>query len=161
MKKIFLILFITFAFTKATAQSPIIKQFREIVKDAPNQFANFQKDLLRDNPEKQNKLYTSTIEDTAISRNFISQTEGKNGVYFIKFDVTKLDGMMLNMFLVISKQYITEINEMQKSGLYTGKDYQENGENITELKDLKGNVAVEYISNEKEHLVMIYGAPIQ
>lgn len=161
MKKIFLVLFVVFAFTKGTAQSPIIKQFRDIVKDAPNQFTNFQKDLLNDNPEKHNKLYTSTIEDTAISKNFISQTEGKNGVYIIRFDVTNLDGMMLNMFLAISKQYIDELNEMEKSGTYTGRDYQDSGENITELKDLKGNLAVEYISNEKEHLVIIYGAPIK
>jgi hypothetical protein len=142
------------------AQSPIIKQFREVVKDAPNQFTNFQKDLLSDNPEKHNKLYNSTIEDTAISNNFISQTEGQNGVYIIRFDVANLDGMMLKMFLTISEQYIKELNEMEKSGAYTGRDYQENGENITELKDLKGNVAVEYISNATEHLVMVYGKSI-
>lgn len=143
------------------AQSPIIKQFREVVKDTPNQFKNFQKDLLNDNPEKHNKLYNSTIEDTAISRNYISQTEGKNGVYIIRFDVANLDGMLLKMMLAISGQYIAELNEMEKSGIYTGRDYQENGENITQLKDSKGNLAVEYISSEKEHLVLIYGAPIQ
>lgn len=161
MKKIFLILFVVFAFTKGTAQSPIIKQFRDIVKDAPNQFTTFQKDLLSDNPEKHNKLYNSTIDDTAISRNFITKTEGQNGVYVIRFDVANLDGMMLKMFLMISEQYINELNEMEKSGAYTGRDYQENGENITELKDLKGNVAVEYISTASEHLLMVYGKSIQ
>jgi hypothetical protein len=161
MKKIFLILLVFFAFAKATAQSPIIKQFREVVKDAPNQFLNFQKDLISDNPEKKNKLYNSKIENTAISSNFISQTQGKNGVYIIRFDVSNLDAMMAKMMIAISGQYITELNEMQKSGVYTGRDYQENGENITELKDLKGNLAAEYISSPTEHLVMIYGAPLK
>jgi len=159
MKKLLttIVLFIT---AISFAQSPIIKQFREVVKDAPNQFINFQKDLLSDNPEKHNKLYNSTIDDTAISRNFITKTEGQNGVYVIRFDVANLDGMMLKMFLLISEQYIKELNEMEDSGAYTGRDYRENGENITELKDLKGNVAVEYISSATEHLVMVYGKSI-
>ncbi|MEO7975601.1 hypothetical protein [Flavobacterium sp.] len=160
MKKL-LIAIVLFITTISLAQTPIIKQFREVVKDAPNQFTNFQKDLLSDNPEKHNKLYNSTIDDTAISKNVISKTEGKNAVYIIRFDVANLQGMMLKMFTLISGQYITEMNEMLKSGAYKGRDYQENGESITELKDLKGNLAVEYISNEKEHSVMVYGAPVK
>jgi uncharacterized protein YxeA len=160
MKKVLTIIVLLIT-TISFAQTPIIKQFREVVKDAPNQFINFQKDLLKDNPEKHNKLYNSKIENTAISSNFISQTEGRGGVYITRFDVANLDGIMLKMFTLISGQYVTELNEMVKSGNYIGRDYQENGESITELKDLKGNLAVEYISNEKEHLVMVYGAPVK
>lgn len=160
MKKAFLILaFITISVQTISAQSPIIKQFREIIKDAPNQFANFQKDLIKDTPEKNNKLYSSTVEDTPISRNLISKTIEEGSVYIIQFDVQSLDGMMLKMFTIISGQYIAELNEMVKSGNYTGKDYNENGESTTQLKDLQGNTVVQYISNEKEHLVLIFGTP--
>jgi hypothetical protein len=159
MKKAFLILaFITISFQTLSAQSPIIKQFREIIKDAPNQFNTIQKELLQDNKEKNYKIYSSTIEDTAISKAMISKSLADGAVYVIRFDVESLDGMMLKMFTIISGQYITELNEMVASGNYTGKDYQNNGETTTELKDLQGNVVVQYISNSTEHLVMVFGA---
>ena len=160
MKKAILILvFITIAFQNLSAQSPIINQFREIIKDAPNQFNTIQKDLLQDNTEKNYKIYSSTIEDTAISKAVISKSLSDGAVYVIRFDVQSLDGMMLKMFTIISGQYITELNDMVKSGNYTGKDYQNNGETTTELKDLQGNVVVQYISNNTEHLVMVFGTP--
>lgn len=160
MKKAFLILaFIVISFQNVSAQSPIIKEFREIVKDIPNQFTAIQKDLLQDNTEKNYKIYSSSIVDSAISKAIISKSLADGAVYVIRFDVQSLDGMMLKMFTIISGQYITELNDMVKSGNYTGKDYQNNGETTTELKDLQGNVVVQYISNSTEHLVMVFGAP--
>lgn len=160
MKKAILILaFITIAFQNLSAQSPIIKEFREIVKDIPNQFNTIQKELLQDNTEKNYKIYSSTIEDSAISRAMISKSLADGAVYVIRFDVQSLDGMMLKMFTIISGQYITELNDMVASGNYTGKDYQNNGETTTEIKDLQGNVVVQYISNSTEHLIMVFGAP--
>lgn len=103
MKKLLTIILLFIA-AISFAQSPVIKQFREVVKDAPNQFNTFQKDLLNENPEKHTKLYNSTIDDTAISRNFITKTEGQSGVYIIRFDVANLDGMLLKMCLLISNQ---------------------------------------------------------
>jgi hypothetical protein len=67
--------------------------------------------------------------------------------------------MMLKMFTIISGQYITELNEMVVSGNYTGKDYTENGESTTEIKDLQGNTVAQYISNSTEHLVVVFGTP--
>jgi hypothetical protein len=159
MKKIILTIAIFLVTFTISAQSPIIKQFREIIKDAPNQFNTIQKELLQDNKEKNYKIYSSTIEDTAISKAMISKSLADGAVYVIRFDVQNLDGMMLKMFTIISGQYITELNEMVSSGNYTGKDYNENGESTTELKDLQGNTIVQYISNEKEHLVLIFAAP--
>lgn len=162
MKKVCLILaFITFSLQTISAQSPIIKQFREIIKDAPNQFNTIQKELLQDNKEKNYQVYSSTIEDTAISKAVISKSLADGAVYVIRFDVQSLDGMMLKMFTIISGQYITELNEMVASGNYTGKDYQNNGESTTQLKDLQGNTVVQYISNEKEHLVVVFGTPLK
>lgn len=160
MKKIILTIAIFLVtFTTISAQSPIIKQFREIIKDAPNQFNTIQKELLQDNKEKNYQVYSSTIEDTAISKAVISKSLADGAVYVIRFDVQSLDGMMLKMFTIISGQYITELNEMVSSGNYTGKDYQNNGETTTEIKDLQGNTVVQYISNVNEHLVLIFGTP--
>jgi hypothetical protein len=160
MKKIILIItFFLGIITTISAQSPVIKQFREIIKDAPNQFNTIQKELLQDNKEKNYKIYSSTIDDTAISKSVISKSLADGAVYVIRFDVQNLDGMMLKMFTIISGQYITELNEMVASGNYTGKDYNENGESTTQLKDLQGNTVVQYISNSSEHLVVIFGTP--
>jgi hypothetical protein len=160
MKKIILIIAIFLvAITTISAQSPVIKQFREIIKDAPNQFNTIQKELLQDNKEKNYKIYSSTIEDTAISKSVISKSLTDGAVYVIRFDVQSLDGMMLKMFTIISGQYITELNEMVASGNYTGKDYNENGESTTEIKDLQGNTVAQYISNSTEHLVVVFGTP--
>lgn len=69
-----------------------------------------------------------------------------------------MDAMMLRLFTSISQQYITEVNEMVKSGNYTGRDYESNGESINELKDTKCELIFQYISSAKEHVLVFYGA---
>ena len=161
MNKITIILFVIFTTALGTAQSPIIKQFREVIKDAPNHFSAFQNELLVDNTEKRSKVYNSKVEDNAISQNFIVKTEGKTSTYIVKFDVTKIDDMMMKLFLIIAQQYITELNDMVKSGAYTGKDYREGEDNVTEIKDLNGKTVVKYVSDSKEHYVIVYAPTVQ
>jgi hypothetical protein len=113
------------------AQSEVILQFRQVINDIPNQFDNLKKDLLQDNAEKSSKLYSSKIEDMPISKTLISVTPKDGHVYLVTFNVERMDAMMLRLFTSISQQYITEVNEMVKSGNYTGRDYESNGESIT------------------------------
>ena len=159
MKKLILSAVVTILFaTTALAQTPVIKDFRIIVKDIPNQFDSLKKVLVQDNTEKNFKLYTSTIEDLAISKSFISITPTDGHVYLMSFKTENMDAMMLRIFTTIVQQYLKEINEMVATGNYKGRDYESNGENITELTDNIGALVLQYISGPKEHLLMFYGA---
>ncbi len=159
MKKLILSTVATLIITaSALAQTPIIKDFRTIVKDIPNQFANLKKDLLQDNTEKNFKLYSSTIADLPISKTLITVTQTDGPVYIITFKTETMDTMMLRLFTNIAQQYMKEINDMVATGNYKGRDYQANGEGITELTDNNGIKVLEYISSPKEHLLLFYGA---
>lgn len=158
-KKLILSAVVTFLFAaSALAQTPIIKDFRTVVNDIPNQFDNLKKDLLQDNKEENYKIYSSTIEDLAISRTLITITQSDGPVYIITFKTETMDTMMLRLFTMIAQQYIKEINDMVATGNYKGRDYKSNGEDITELTDNNGVKVLEYISGPKEHLLLFYGA---
>ena len=158
MKKLFFIAFYLLSIATMFAQSDAILQFRQVVNDIPNQFDNLKKDLLQDNTEKNYKLYSSKIDDMPISKTLISVSQKDGHVYIVTFNVENMDTMMLRIFTMISQQYINEINEMVKTGNYVGKDYNSNGEDITELTDKNGNLAFQYISSPKEHLLIFYGS---
>jgi hypothetical protein len=159
MKKLILSTVVTFLFAvSALAQTPVIKDFRAIVKDIPNQFDNLKKELLQDNTEKNYKIYSSTIADLPISKTLITITQTDGPVYIITFKTETMDAMMLRLFTMIAQQYMKEINEMVATGNYKGRDYKSNGEDITELTDNNGVKVLEYISAPKEHLLLFYGA---
>jgi len=150
-----------FAFLNTNAQSPIIKTFREIVADAANDFNNYKVTKISENKEKNYDLYSSKIEELPFSSTkIIVPTNNKKPIYFIKYSIKDLDVMTLKLFTNISEQYITEINEMIKTGKYTGKDVKEKEDDITELYDLKGAHIMDYISNVNAHYIYIYGTPI-
>lgn len=141
----------------ANAQSPIIKEFRNILIDAPNKFESYKVAKISDNKDKNYELYSSKIEELPFSvTRVIAKTNDEPSVYFIKYDVKNLDAMMLKLFINISTQYMTEINDMVKSGNYTGRDVKDNGDDITEVFDLKGNHVMDYISNADAHFIYVY-----
>lgn len=157
MKKLFFITVLLLSTVRIMAQSDVILQFRQVVKEIPNQFDNLKKDLLQDNTEKNYKLYSSKIEDMPISKTLISVSPKDGHIYLITFNIEQMDSMMLRIFTSISKQYINELNEMVKSGNYKGRDYNSNGEDITELTNTKGELVLQYISSSKEHVLIFYG----
>ena len=158
MKKTYFIATLLFLSAVTFAQSDAILNFRQVVNDIPNQFDNLKKDLLQDNTEKNFKLYSSKIEDMPIGKTLISVSQKEGPIYLTTFNVEKMDSMMLRIFTTISQQYITEINEMVKSGNYKGRDYNSNGESITELTNNKDELIFQYISSSKEHVLIFYGA---
>ena len=159
MKKLILSAVLTILISaSALAQTPVIKDFRTVVKDIPNQFANLKKDILQDNKDKNYKIYSSTIPDLAISKTLITVTQAEGPAYIITFKTETMDTMMLRLFTMIAQQYMKEINEMVATGNYKGRDYKSNGEDITELTDNNGVKVLEYISSPKEHVIIFFGA---
>ena len=156
MKKLILTTILLVSTLSISAQSDAVLQFRQIVNDIPNHFDNLKKDLLEDNAEKKIKLFSSKIEDMPISKNFISVSETNGHIYLMSFNVENMLGMKLKLFNIIMQDYLKEINDMVKTGNYTGRDFNSNGEDYTELTDKNGNVTLQYISNPKEHLILFF-----
>lgn len=146
-----------FVVTLANAQSPIIQEFRNILADAPNKFESFKVDKLSENTEKNYQYYSSNIKELPFSTTrIVSKPNNEQSIYLIKYNVKNLDGMMLNIFTNISTQYMTEINDMVKSGKYTGRDLKDGTDGVTEILDLNGKHIVDYISNADDHYIYVY-----
>lgn len=80
MKKITTTIFL-FITLISFAQTPIIKDFRSIIADRPNEFNNLQKALLNDNAAAGFKEYSSTIQDLSFNRNLI--IKGNRGAQYL------------------------------------------------------------------------------
>jgi hypothetical protein len=141
----------------AQAQSLAIKEFRQIIAARDSQFKPLQKTLLREIPEDGMQIYASTIEDSPISKALIVQTKDKVGTYMISYNVDNMEIETMGLFMQLVEQYVLELNAMAKTGNYKGRDYNDNGDSITELTDMDGNVVAQYVSNKSNHLIMVYG----
>lgn len=160
MKKIITTI-VLFIVAISFAQTPIIKDFRAIIADRPNDFQNLQKELLKDNVAGGFKEYSSTIQDLSFNRNLI--INGTRGAqYLMIFNLDTMNEETKNFFGLVSKQYFNEIDEMVKSGKYTVRNYTSNsGILITEVKDLAGEKILEYRIKTNEHLVLFLGSKKQ
>lgn len=156
MKKIITTI-VLFTVAISFAQTPIIKDFRSIIADRPNEFKNLQKELLKDNVEGGFKEYSSTIKDLSFNRNLI--INGNRGAqYLVIFNLDAMNQETKNFFGLVSKQYFAEIDEMAKSGQYSVRNYTSNsGILITEVNNLAGERILEYRIKPNEHLVLFVG----
>lgn len=154
-KALFIIALVIFNFAKISAQSPIINDFRKIVAERTTAFKNLQGELLQDNVEKGVKIYSTTIGNSVICKAFITHSNTLGGTFIMVFNVQEMDVMKLKIFTNMAQQYIAELNDMVKTGNYKGRDYNEESNTITEITDLSGNVVVKYVSNDKEHMIMV------
>lgn len=157
MKKIITTIVLLCTVAISFAQTPIIKDFRSIIADRPNEFKNLQKELLKDNVEGGFKEYSSTIKDLSFNRNLIMN--GNRGAqYLVIFNLDAMNQETKNFFGLVSKQYFAEIDEMAKSGQYTVRNYTSNsGILITEVNNLAGERILEYRIKPNEHLVLFVG----
>lgn len=155
------ILFVAFflmAFSTMFAQSPIIEDFRKIIADGPSQFSNLQSDLFQENDGF--KFYHSTIESSPISTVYIQVKEQELPLYVMDFKVEEISTQMLGLFMNMVEQYIAELNDMVKSGLYTGEDYTtDDGKGVTELRNLNNDIVVQYVSSDTNHDIYFFGLP--
>ena len=155
---IFIIALIFCTAGNASAQSQIINDFRTIVSERASGFKSLQQDLLQDNTEKQVKIYNTTIGQSSVCKAFITQSAALGGTFLMVYDVSAMDAMKLKIFGNMAQQYITELNDMIKSGKYKGRDYQEGEDAITEVTDLDGKIVAQYVSNNTQHMIMVFGA---
>jgi hypothetical protein len=159
MKNSILILFFALLSSNLSkAQSPIIVDFRAIVKEIPNNFKTLQKDLNREDVENNYKIYTTTLEDSPICNSFVFDSPSDGTYLILSYKVADLDVMMLRIFNTMVPQYMNEINDMVKTGKYKGQDFEENGASVTEITDLNGKVILQYRSDTKEHRIMFYAS---
>lgn len=139
------------------AQTPIIKDFRTIVADRPNEFVNLQKELKIDNVAAGFKEYSSKIENLSFNRNLI--INGTRGAqYLVIFNLDAMNQQTKDFFALVSKQYFDEIDAMAKTGKYVVRDYKANdGTLITEVKSDLGEKILEYRIKPNEHLLLFVG----
>ena len=158
MKNLLLTAFIIFSIGKISAQSPLINDFRKIITERSTGFKSLQQDLLQDNTEKQVKIYSPSIGNSAICKAFITQSAANGATFLLVYNVEAMDAMSLKIFNNMAQQYITELNDMVKSGNYKGRDYNDGADSITEVTDLDGKVVAQYVSNSADHMILVFGA---
>lgn len=140
------------------SQTPIIQDFRKIIAEAPSHFNTLQTDLFQENDGY--KFYHSSIEASPISTVYIQTSEEEVPIYVIDFNVEAMSAQMIGLFMNMVEQYIDEINEMVKSGQYTGEDFNtEDGRSITEIRNLNNDIVVQYLSNSTNHSIYFFGLP--
>ena len=158
MKNLLLTALIIFSIGKISAQSPIINDFRKIITERTNGFKSLQQDLLQDNTEKKVKIYNPSVGQSSICKAFITQSETHGATFILVYNVESMDAMKLQIFNNMAQQYITELNDMVKSGNYKGRDYNDGEDSITEVTDLDGKVVAQYVSNTLDHMILVFGA---
>ncbi len=158
MKKLLLIAIFFCAIGQVSAQSPLINEFRTIVAERATGFKNLQKELLQENVEKQVKIYNSSIGQSSICRALITNSQQEGATFLLIYNVETMDGMMIKLFTNMAQQYVTELNDMVKSGQYKGRDYNDGADSITEVTDLDGKVVAQYVSNSADHMILVFGS---
>ena len=158
MKNLLLTALIIFSIGKISAQSPIINDFRKIVTERTTGFKSLQKELLQENVEKQVKIYNSSIGQSSICKALITNSEKEGATFLLIYNLESMDAMKIQIFNNMAQQYITELNDMVKSGNYKGRDYNDGEDSITEVTDLDGKVVAQYVSNTLDHMILVFGA---
>lgn len=158
MKKIlFIIAIVFFGTAKSFAQSPIITDFRQIVSERATGFKNIQQELLLDNTEKGVKIYQSSVGGSSICKSLVTHSATDGDVLLMIFNIESMDAMKIKIFMNMAQQYVTELNDMVKTGKYKGRDYNDGNDSITEITDADGKLVVQYISNPTDHMLMFFG----
>ena len=158
MKKLLWVVAFLFCYSGLVfAQSPAIEEFRQIISQRDTQFKGLQKEMLQEQPDKGLKIYSSLLGESGISKSVIAQSTSEGATYMIGYNIESMDEMKLRIFSLLVNQYMAELNDMVKSGNYKGRDFQNEGESITELTDLSGSVVTQYISSPTDHLLIVFG----
>lgn len=132
----------------AAAQSPVIKNLRTVIADAPNGFVSLRGEVTEENKEKKATFYKSTLEAAGGDAFMVKMEQTGKVVYAIRYDIKNMQSAMLPLITKIIEQYIAELNEMVKSGKYTGREYtSDDGMSVTEINDQEGRHILDYSSN--------------
>jgi hypothetical protein len=145
MKKAFLLIIAILmlqVYVKAQTAAPEITELRDLLKSAKNNFAN---DLGK------------VMETDSANHTIYYETKKPSGqnMYVISYDAKgdKVAGVM-----PLVDHYLDELNNMLKTGNYTGKDYKNTqGKDVTDIRDKDGNLVLRYASNLENQSIFLYG----
>lgn len=143
---------------QAQTAAPVIKDLKMLIQSAQDNF----KDQLGEKVETDtvNKMiFYKTKMETAAAQTFILHLESnEKNIYVIKYNMKTLDVNLLKMLSIIVNLYVDELNNMVKSGNYTGRDYTDtDGMSITEINDNAGNHILDYSSNSETQNIYVFG----
>ncbi len=157
MKKILVLLIsiLTFQFcVQAQTEAAVITQLHTLLQSAKS---NFHDDMGKkiDEDASTKTIYYETLKPSEAAETFIvHQATGQN-MYVIMYDGK---GDKIAKIIPIVDQYIDELNNMVKSGNYSGEDYKDkNGKDVTDVKDKAGNLVLRYASNTETQTIYLYG----
>lgn len=157
MNKILLITFLILTATAVNAQSPLITNFRQVIAQRDTNFKSLQQDMVQDNFEKGVKVYNGSLGQSYICNAVITQSTAQGVMYVFIYNIKDMDTMQLNIFSTMAQQYITELNDMVKTGNYKGRDSEEGENMVTEITDLNGKIVVQYASSPIDHMILVHG----
>jgi proline dehydrogenase len=152
-----LFLFVAIA-VKAQTAAEITNNFKALLVESVTDFKNIQGEIVENDAENKVTYYAckktlgSTLEAICLNAN-------DNTAYFsAKYDYGITDELLKATEILPS--LLVVINDMVKTGKYTGRDYTNNSNvEITEVKDLDGNYILEIESgaDNKYLRITIYG----
>lgn len=146
----------------ATAQetAPAITELRAVLADAGSGFQSYRGEMIETDSSTGVIYYKSThTPQVSTSAHFlIENVKTKHRFYLIRYDVKAMDAMQLRIMTVLAQKYMAELNAMAGTGKFDGRDYKnEEGANVTELKDKSGQNIIDYQSDADQQMIIVYG----
>lgn len=152
----FLLLCISAA-ANAQEVSPLIKELRALVESGKTNFKNEVGAFIKTDQVLKTSIY-KTKKETAAATTLLMQSQDKQRVYMIRYDVANMNADMVGLMAGIVDQYINELNAMVKTGAYTGKDGTDaDGLDVTQVYDMAGNHVLDYKSTKEMQSIYLYG----
>jgi hypothetical protein len=155
-----LILFIflgSFLTGKAQDTSSFRRDLRSLLTEAQNEFKAVEGPLEYQDTIRHKEYFNPKIT-LGSNDHFIQQQHDDAGAYramICSYNLTETTGLM--NAIVYLPVILDELNAMNSSGKYKGRDYkEENGTNVTELTDQEGNYIMELASTEQAITLRIY-----
>ena len=157
MKKAILLIIATLAlqfYAKAQTVAPEITELRDLLKSAKNNFTN---DLgkVMETDSATHTIYYETKKPTKLAETFIVHQASGQNMYVISYNAK---GDNVANIITLTDHYIDELNNMLKTGNYTGKDYKNTqGKDVTDIRDKDGKLVLRYASNTENQSIYLYG----
>jgi hypothetical protein len=157
MKKLTLLIIVAFGiqlYAKAQTEPVQITQLHALLQSAKNNFADeIGKKIDEDTTSK--SIYYETKKPTEAAETFIVHQASGQNMYVINYDGK---GDKIIKLITIVDKYIDELNNMAKTGNYTGEDYKsKSGKDVTDIKDKAGNLVLRYASDKETQSIYLYG----
>lgn len=153
IKLLLLIPMLMMASSSLRAQSPAVKQLREIIQQIPQKFAGIKGDKIS---EEDGNVRYQTKSEFPGGNTFIVNFQSGNTQHFIFYRLDPDDATMFKLKGMLLTQYVTELNNMVKSGNYTGEDTKEDGVNVSTIYDKSGKTIMQLRSTTTYFAIVVF-----